>query len=184
MRKIIIILIILILPVSFCYPVTVDLKTRLAEKVELRAVKKGTEVFLERRGISVVETGENFSVWLKNFLRVDKSKGRYYYILTVKLSYPTLFAEKEAIKEKKIHFEVLVDRPITDEIEALEDYFGDVSTRAEKRRKREAYIGGKAAADCIEKFLVSLDVIYLPPAVKNLFRQMSLVKKERYKNPP
>ena len=159
MRKFIIILIILILPVSFCFPVKVDLKTRFAEKVQLRAVKKGTTVFLERRGISVVEIDEDFSVWLKNFHRVDRGNGRYYYLLTVILSYPTAFVGKEVIKERMIHFEVLVDQPITDRIEALEDYFGDVLTRKERRRKREAYIGGKAAADCIVEFLESLDVI-------------------------
>jgi hypothetical protein len=159
MRKFIIILIIVILPVNFCFPVKVDLKTKIAETFELRAVKKGTEVFLERRGISVVETGENFSVWLKNFQRVDRGNGRYYYLLTVKLSYPTLVDEREAINERMIHFEVLVDQPITDRIEALEDYFGDVLTRAEKRRKREAYIGGRAAADCIVEFLESIGVI-------------------------
>lgn len=159
MKKLIITLVIVISLVNFCFPVTVDLKTKVTEKVQLRAVKKGTAVFLERKGISVVETGENFSVWLKNFLRVDKGNGKYNYILTVKLSYPTLVDEKEAIKEKMIHFEVLVDQPITHKIEALEDYFGDVTGRAEKRRKREAYIGGKAAADCIEEFLESMDVI-------------------------
>ena len=161
MRKFIIILIILILPVSFCFPVKVDLKTRFAEKVQLRAVKKGTTVFLERRGISVVEWGEDFSVWLKNFHRVNKGIGRYYYLLTVKLSYPTLVGEKETIieKERMIHFEVLVDQPITDRIEALEDYFGDVPDKDDKRRKSEAYIGGKAAADCIVEFLESMDVI-------------------------
>ena len=151
----------MILPVNFCFSVTVDLKTKFVEKAKLSAVKKGTEVFLERKGISVVETGEHFSVWLKNFLRVDKGNGKYNYILTVKLSYPTAFGEREAIKDKEkvIHFEVFVDRPITDEIEALEDYFGNVTDKDEKRRKREAYIGGKAAADCIEKSLESLDVI-------------------------
>ena len=159
MRKFIIILIILILPVSFCFPVKVDLKTRFAEKVQLRAVKKGTTVFLERRGISVVEIDEDFSVWLKNFHRVDRGNGRYYYLLTVILSYPTAFVEKKAVKEKVIHFEVLVDQPITDRIEALEDYFGDVPDKDDKRRKSEAYIGGKAAADCIVEFLESMDVI-------------------------
>ena len=159
MRKFIIILIIVILPVNFCFPVKVDLKTRFAEKVQLRAVKKGTTVFLERRGISVVEIDEDFSVWLKNFHRVDRGNGRYYYLLTVILSYPTAFVEKKAVKEKVIHFEVLVDQPITDRIEALEDYFGDVPDKDDKRRKSEAYIGGKAAADCIVEFLESLDVI-------------------------
>ena len=161
MRKFIIILIIVILPVNFCFSVTVDLKTKFVEKAKLSAVKKGTEVFLERKGISVVETGENFSVWLKNFLRVDKGNGKYNYILTVKLSYPTAFEEKEAIKDKErvIHFEVLVDQPITDEIKALEDFFGEVSDKAEKRRKHEAYIGGRAAADCIVEFLESMKVL-------------------------
>jgi hypothetical protein len=158
-RKLIITLFLVILPVSFCFPVKVDLKTKFAEKVELRAVKKGTEVFLEKKGIAVVEGDEDFAVWLKDFQRLYKGNNRYSYNLTVKLSYPTAFVEKKAIKEKVIHFEVLVDRPIADEIEALEDYYGNVTDKDDKRRKREAYIGGKAAADCIVKFLESLDVI-------------------------
>jgi hypothetical protein len=158
-RKLIITLFLVILPVSFCFPVKVDLKTKFAEKVELRAVKKGTEVFLEKKGIAVVEGDEDFAVWLKDFQRLYKGNNRYSYNLTVKLSYPTAFVEKKAIKEKVIHFEVLVDRPIADEIEALEDYFGDVPDKDDKRRKSEAYIGGKAAADCIVEFLESMDVI-------------------------
>lgn len=159
MKKLIITLVIVISLVNFCFSVKVDLKTKFAEKVELRAVKKGTTVFLERRGISVVEGDEDFAVWLKDFQRLYKGNNRYSYNLTVKLSYPTTFVEKKAIKEKVIHFEVLVDRPIADEIEALEDYYGNVTDKDDKRRKREAYIGGKAAADCIVEFLESMDVI-------------------------
>ena len=88
MRKFIIILIIVILSVNFCFPVTVDIKTKFAEKVELRAVKKGTTVFLEKKGIAVVEGDEDFAVWLKDFQRLYKGNNRYYYNLTVKLSYP------------------------------------------------------------------------------------------------
>jgi hypothetical protein len=159
MRKLIVTLFLVILLVNICFPVSVDIKTKFAEKVELRAVKKGTTVFLEKKGISVVEMDEDFSVWLKDFERLYKGNNRYSYNLTVKLSYPTTFVEKKAIKEKVIHFEILLDQPITDEIETLEDYFGNDSDKAEKRRKREAYIGGKAAADCIEEFLESMDVI-------------------------
>jgi hypothetical protein len=159
MRKIIITLILVILPVNFCFPVSVDLKTKFAEKVELRAVKKGTEVFLEKKRISVVEMDEDFAVWLVDFERLYKGNNTYSYNLTVKLSYPTTFVEKKAIKEKVIHFKVSLDRLIENEIEAIEDSFGNDTDKAEKRRKREAYIGGKVAADCIEKFLVSLDVI-------------------------
>jgi hypothetical protein len=159
MRKLIITLIPVILLVNFCFPVSVDLKTKFAEKVELLAVKKGTEVYLEKKGISVVEGDEDFAVWLKNFERLYKGNNRYSYNLTVKLSYPTTFVEKKAVKEKVIHFEISLGQPIPGEIETLERYFGNVSDKVEKRRKREAYIGGKAAADCIEEFLESLGVL-------------------------
>ena len=159
MRKLIITLIFVILLVNLCFSASVDLKTKFAEKVELRAVKKGTGVFLEKKGISVVEADEDFAVWLKDFERLYKGNNRYSYNLTVKLSYPTTFVEKKAIKEKVIHFEISLDQPIPGEIEDLEPYFGNDSDKAEKRCKREAYIGGKAAADCIEKFMESMDVI-------------------------
>ena len=51
---------------------TLDIKTKLLEKSELTACKTGMVVFLERAGISVKETGEDFAVWLSNIQRVQK----------------------------------------------------------------------------------------------------------------
>lgn len=142
----------------FYYPVfslSIDLKTKMAEKIEFNAIKVGAIYFIEKMGIQVVNFGEDFSVWLKNLERRYVNENCYAYTLTVKLSYPTSLIEKQAIKEVELNFQIVMDIPLKNQNTRLDNHLRHLSKMG-KRYRYEAYIGGMAVAACVEDLLFSV----------------------------
>jgi hypothetical protein len=149
--------------VQLCYPVSINLNTINTfpnERPEFEAIIAGAKVFLKKREIhvDVTEREADFTVWLKNLERLFKGNDLYSYEFTVILSFPSQI-EKKALKTKNIRFEISLVKPLEDEEREIEQKYRYGYERVKKRLKREAYIGGKAVADCIEDFLRSMGVL-------------------------
>jgi hypothetical protein len=135
------------------FSVSVDIKTKFVEKSEITALKVGATYWLEKNGIMVVNIGEDFAVWLKNLERKFVTENEYSYSLTVSLSYPTSFVEKQIIKEETVQFEIFVNEPIKEQEEGLDQRLRRQFSKIKDRLKKEAYIGGMIVAASILKLL-------------------------------
>jgi hypothetical protein len=153
MRKITIFLVFLVVSSSTGLTVSVDIKTKFAEKSEITAIKLGATYWLEKNGITVVNIGEDYAVWLKNLERKFVKENEYAYSLTITLSYPTSFVEKKIIKEEVVKFEIFVNTPVKEPEEGLDERLKRRFSKLKDRLKKEAYIGGLIAAASIIKLL-------------------------------
>ena len=148
-----------ILLFSFSFAVTVDLKTKLAEKLELSPIKVGAIYFLYKDGVTVSDFGEDYAVWLKDLKRTYNGGNWYYYELTVKISYPTAFLEKKTILEQRIEFNFSVSEPLDYEDDGFKEHLAKHFSKLNQRIQKEAYIGGREVANAIESMLESLGIV-------------------------
>ena len=159
MKKIIGFVLLLVFFSYYGFSLSIDLKTKFAEKSEITAIKVGATYFLEQKGIEVVNIGEDFAVWLKNLERSFISENRYVYKITVKLSYPTSLVEKRTIMEETLKFEIVLNTPLKDTSEILDNRLRRHFLKIKERLIHEAYIGGLAVATCIEELLIAKGVL-------------------------
>ena len=141
------------------FSLSIDLKTKFEEKSEITAIKIGATYFLEQKGIEVVNIGEDFAVWLKNLERSFISDNRYAYKITVKLSYPTSLVEKRTIMEETLKFEIILNSPIKNTAEILDNRLRRHFLKTTERLIHEAYIGGMAVTVCIVEMLIAKGVL-------------------------
>lgn len=74
--------------------VKLDLKTRFSEKFDLKGVKYGTMHQLEEDGFEIVEFGEEYCIWLKDYSEEKTGKNDFKYKLRISLTPPTTASEK------------------------------------------------------------------------------------------
>ncbi len=159
MKKRIRFIILIVLLSRLGLTLSIDLKTKFVEKSEITAIKVGATYFLEKKGIEVVNIGEDFAVWLKNLERSFVSENRYSYKIAVKLSYPTSLVEKRTIMEEILQFDIVLNRPVKDTVELLDNRLKRHFLKVKQRLIHEAYIGGMAVATCIEELLIAKGVL-------------------------
>jgi hypothetical protein len=159
MKKNIIILILMVAYGHLGLALSIDLKTKFAEKPELMAIKLGATYFLEKKGFLVTDIGEDFAVWLKDLEQSYVAENQYAYKITVKLSFPTAFIEKATIMEENLHFEIRLNIPLKNVDNRLENQLEKHFSKVKERLKYEAYIGGMAVATCIEELLIAKGVL-------------------------
>lgn len=159
MKKIITFVCLLVFAGSMCFPISIDLKTKLFEKSEITAIKIGATFFLEQKGILVVNIGEDFAVWLKNIERTFVEDNVYAYRITVALSYPTSLIEKRTIRAETLTFKIQLNAPVRDRYTRLDNQLEKHFSKVKERLLGEAYIGGMAVAHCIQVLLESVGAI-------------------------
>lgn len=134
----------------------VDLKTHLDEAVAAAPLKYGAMWYLKDDGISVMEIGEDWAVWIED---VQKTVNGDSVSVTcvLKLTAPTAFQEKTALRTWNVSFSY---RP-----GEAEQYSVDDSATRFLRKKIERWsaesaiegkIGGKAVADAIASMVASM----------------------------
>jgi hypothetical protein len=178
MKKIIVYLFLVIfaaIPLSAEEVIILDVKTAEKDKIEggLVALKNGTQYFLMKTSYfkefkpgqftlvsgkyKCVDTGENFSVWIKNYKKV-KGKEEYVVNLTVKLTEPTLDTEKDALIEKKIRysFPIIKNEENFKENHALTNNVKPKLKNWNDEIAMEAQIGGKEVATLINTMIDEL----------------------------
>lgn len=82
---------------------TLDVKNKVREKFELAACKAGLVVYLERAGVTVKETGEDFSVWLSDLQRTQKGE-EITVRVEVHLALPSLATEGPSLERLVVEF--------------------------------------------------------------------------------
>jgi hypothetical protein len=78
----------------------IDVKTHLIEKIKLRAIKEGVIYYLKESGFEIVEKGEDYVIWLKDYYESREFIDKYVIRIKLKFTYPSAFIEKPAIYEK------------------------------------------------------------------------------------
>ncbi len=131
------------------YKIKIDVKTHFKEKVKLRAVKEGVIFYLKKSGFEVVESGEDYSLWLEDYVEKRVFIDKYKVNITVKLSYPTAFFEKPPIYkiDEKISFKYspeLLDVDETGLWKYLKEKIDDIK---KKDMVKSHFVGRKIAYD-------------------------------------
>ena len=159
MKKTAVFVLLLFVLISISSAVSIDLKTKLAEKLEFSAIKVGATYFLYKDGVTVSDVGEDYAVWLKNLKRTYNGGNWYYYEFIVKLSYPTAFLEKKAIMEEPVEFNFSVQEPLNYEDDGFLEHLSKHFSKVNQRIQKEAYIGGRIVANTIENMLERLGIV-------------------------
>ena len=89
--------------------IKLDIKTKVSEKFDLKGVKYGAMQQLEEEGYEILEFGEDFSVWLKDYSEEKTGKDRYDYQLRICIALPSAVTEKPALVEQVIRGRFAVD---------------------------------------------------------------------------
>lgn len=124
-----------------------DIKTKIKEKTRMTGIKHGTIYFLEKSGYKIVETKEDYTVWLVNFSETRKDPDQYTVKLTVIISPPSLFRKKAPLAEKEIEVKYTYN-PQTinvDDTGFLGFIKKKVKTIKEKQKVRGFFVGGNVA---------------------------------------
>ena len=79
----------------------IDIKTKFADKAEIKGAKAGLKGLLsETNWGSVVNIGEDCSVWIGDITKTDKGGNKYDVDFTLYLCPPSALSQGESIKEK------------------------------------------------------------------------------------
>lgn len=131
-----------------------DLRTKLDEKVQLAPIKNGALYYLSQEGHTIFEISEDYAVWLKDYEKKERNNGTIVISLTVTLTEPTSFQEKEALAEKRITFSYNPGRPETMTTdETATRFIRKKIVRSSGKIEAEATIGGQAVADAVTAML-------------------------------
>ena len=82
--------------------IKLDVKTKFSEKFDLKGIKYGTMHQLEESGFEIVEIGEDYCVWLKDYSEEKTGENDFAYRLHISITEPSAAAEKPAIVERKL----------------------------------------------------------------------------------
>jgi hypothetical protein len=82
--------------------IKLDIKTKVSEKFDLKGIKYGTMQQLEEEGYEILEFGEDFSVWLKDYNEEMAGRDRYNYQLRICITLPSAVTEKPVLVEQVI----------------------------------------------------------------------------------
>ena len=136
MKKMILCVFLFLFICSLGYSVSVDIKTKMLEKADFTAIKVGATYFLYKKGITVTEVGEDYTVWLKNLEREPFGPNWYSYDMVVKVSFPSAIVEKRALKQDRLHFELKVSEPLEYEDEGFLNHLAKHLKKTSERLRR------------------------------------------------
>jgi hypothetical protein len=150
--------------------IKLDVKTKFSEKFDLKGIKYGTMHQLEENGFEIVEFGEDYCVWLKDYSEEKSGKEEFEYKLLVALTAPSAVSEKPAFAEREISGNFETDIMTYQRDDNFLDYMGKLGNYfvASHRKhiweslsdveKIRAYEIGRKAAKEIQKIIKSLKV--------------------------
>lgn len=148
--------------------VKLDVKTKFAEKFDLKGVKYGTMHQLEEGGFEIVEFGEDYCVWLKDYGEEKTGKNDFSYKLHISVTESSAASEKPSLADKEINGQYESDIVTYNRDDDFVDYLGKLGNYfiASHRKhiweslsdveKIRAYEIGRKAAKEIAKLLRSL----------------------------
>jgi hypothetical protein len=146
----------------------IDLKTKISEKFDLKGIKYGTMHQLEEDGYDILEFGEDYSVWLKDYSEEKAGKGDFAYKLLISISSPTAVREKRPLVERDLTGDFKTDIVTYQRDDDFLDFIGKLGNYfiASHRKhvwesfsdveKIRAYEIGRKAAKEIQRMLKSL----------------------------
>jgi len=143
------VLIFLVASSNLSFGQVLDIKTKMSEKAELSPLKIGTEIFLIKKGIKILDTGEDFAVWIKDYRKV-KDGNRCTVTVLVKITPTTAFAEKAPLAEKTVSFMYATEPSKNIDIDdATTKVLREKLQRNGELAMTEARTGGEVVADAI-----------------------------------
>jgi hypothetical protein len=163
MKKNFMVIVVLIIMFAFgpLFPdsakVKLDVKTKFKEKFELKGVKFGVIYFLKQDGYKIVEVGEDYAVWVVDIEEEREEPDSYTIRLTVKITPPSLFRQKEAIASGKVEMEYTFDpKELNVDDTGFLNFIKEKVENIKNKEKVRAYFVGREAADKVKELLEGL----------------------------
>lgn len=105
MKKCSLVALLLVFNFGLLLPQTkLDLKTRFADKFEMKGIKHGVLFYLERLGYQVIEFGEDYCVWLEKIEEKRIEADRYEITMRIRITRPSLLMDRPTLKSKDLAF--------------------------------------------------------------------------------
>ena len=148
--------------------VKLDVKTKFSEKFDLKGIKYGTMHQLEEDNYEILEFGEDYCVWLKDYSEEKSGNDQFDYRLHLVVSLPSAASEKPPLIEREISGDFKTDIATYQRDDDFLDYMGKLGNYfiASHRKhiweslsdveKIRAYEVGRKAAKEIHKMVKSL----------------------------
>jgi len=134
-----------------------DIKTRLGEKFEFRGIKHGVIFYLEKAGFRIVETGEDYCVWLEDMTEDRMDEGSYLVRFSIRITEPSLFLRKAPLAEREVEFRYVYHPAILDSDVGFRDFIREKIRNINDKDAIRAMIIGEYAAAQIKILLDTLD---------------------------
>ncbi len=134
--------------------VKLDVKTKFKEKFELKGVKFGVIYFLKQDGYKIVEIGKDYAVWVVDIEEEREEPDSYTIRLTVKITPPSLFRQKEAISSGKVEMEYTFDpKELNVDDTGFLDFIKEKVENIKNKEKVRAYFVGREVAGKVKELL-------------------------------
>jgi len=141
---------------GFSQSIVLDLKTHLAEKAQLSPSKIGASYWLLKDGYTLLDVGEDYSVWLTDYNAVTTGESIAVSV-TVKIEPTTALTEKTPLASERVHYTLSKSAPrVTDTDEPATKFLREKLERKTDQAIQEGRVGGKAVADAIGSLLGKL----------------------------
>jgi hypothetical protein len=158
MRKALIFLILfLALNSAIVCQIRLDLKTPWAEKHRLGALKGGVAHFLEWLGYRIVETGEDYAVWLRYFSERLAERDVSEICLQVAVTPPCVLAFRPPLAWKNLALPYRHETVFSENDFDLRDFLGRRGRRRSDRDYVRAYYLGERIAREIDIMISELE---------------------------
>jgi hypothetical protein len=137
--------------------VKLDVKTKFKEKFELKGVKYGVIYFLKQDGYKIVEVGEDYAVWLVDIEEEREEPDSYTIRLTVKITPPSLFRQKEAAASGKVEMEYTFNpKELNVDDTGFLDFIKEKVENIKNKEKVRAFFVGREVANKVKELLQGL----------------------------
>jgi len=137
--------------------IKLDVKTKFKEKFELKGVKYGVIYFLKQDGYKIVEVGEDYAVWLVDIEEEREEPDAYIIRLTVNITPPSLFRQKQAAASGKVEIEYTFD-PMELNVDdtGFLDFIKEKVENIKNKEKVRAFFVGREVANKVKELLEGL----------------------------
>jgi len=162
MKKYLMVMVILIIilavgPLFSDSEVKLDVKTKFKEKFELKGIKYGVIYFLKQGGYKIVEVGEDYAVWLVDIEEEREEPDSYTIRLTVRITPPSLFKQKEAVSSGKVEMEYTFDpKKLNVDDTGFLDFIKEKVENIKNKEKVRAFFVGREVANKVKELLEGL----------------------------
>lgn len=133
-----------------------DVKTKFADKFEMKGVKHGVVFFLEKEGYKIVEFKEDYSVWLTDFEQKNLEGDKYSIKFMIKIEPPSLLKEKPPLATKEVNGEFAFDPKVMNTDTGFVAFIKAKVKDLKEKEQIQAMQIGKLAADEIKALLATI----------------------------